>query len=128
MNVESITLAVDYFDLKKIAESGQCFRWKELGPGKYLISSGQTCAIMEQKEPDDDLHLLIEEGTLPLWQDYLNYGERYGGIVREAREATLSRGSRNWSQPSASSSEIVGSSPVTSSTPSRHGIGWPAKT
>ena len=27
---------------------------------------------MEQKEPDDDLHLLIEEGTLPLWQDYLN--------------------------------------------------------
>ena len=46
MNVESITLAVDYFDLKKIAESGQCFRWKELGPGKYLIPSGQTCAIM----------------------------------------------------------------------------------
>lgn len=93
MNVESITLAVDYFDLKKIAESGQCFRWKELGPGKYLIPSGQTCAIMEQKEPDDDLHLLIEEGTLPLWQDYLNYGERYGSIVREAREATLADGS-----------------------------------
>lgn len=93
MNVESITLAVDYFDLKKIAESGQCFRWKELGPGKYLIPSGQTCAIMEQKGPDDDLHLLIEEGTLPLWQDYLNYGERYGSIVREAREATLADGS-----------------------------------
>ena len=80
MSLDDITLAVDYFDLKKIAESGQCFRWKELGPGKYLIPSGQTCAIMEQKEPDDDLHLLIEEGTLPLWQDYLNYGERYGGI------------------------------------------------
>ena len=80
-------------NLKKIAESGQCFRWKELGPGKYLIPSGQTCAIMEQKEPDDDLHLLIEEGTLPLWQDYLNYGERYGSIIREAREATLADGS-----------------------------------
>lgn len=93
MSLDDITLAVDYFDLKKIAESGQCFRWKELGPGKYLIPSGQTCAIMEQKEPDDDLHLLIEEGTLPLWQDYLNYGERYGGIVREAREATLADGS-----------------------------------
>lgn len=89
MSLDDITLAVDYFDLKKIAESGQCFRWKELGPGKYLIPSSQTCAIMEQKEPDDDLHLLIEEGTLPLWQDYLNYGERYGSIVREAREATL---------------------------------------
>ena len=59
MSLDDITLAVDYFDLKKIAESGQCFRWKELGPGKYLIPSGQTCAIMEQKEPDDDLHLLI---------------------------------------------------------------------
>lgn len=70
MSLDDITLAVDYFDLKKIAESGQCFRWKELGPGKYLIPSSQTCAIMEQKEPDDDLHLLIEEGTLPLWQDY----------------------------------------------------------
>ena len=93
MSLDDITLAVDYFDLKKIAESGQCFRWKELGPGKYLIPSGQTCAIMEQKEPDDDLHLLIEEGTLPLWQDYLNYGERYGSIVREAREATLADGS-----------------------------------
>lgn len=93
MSLDDITLAVDYFDLKKIAESGQCFRWKELGPGKYLIPSGQTCAIMEQKEPDDDLHLLIEEGTLPLWQDYLNYGERYGSIIREAREATLADGS-----------------------------------
>lgn len=93
MSPDDITLAVDYFDLKKIAESGQCFRWKELGPGKYLIPSGQTCSIMEQKEPDDDLHLLIEEGTLPLWQDYLNYGERYGSIVREAREATLADGS-----------------------------------
>ena len=93
MSLDDITLAVDYFDLKKIAESGQCFRWKELGPGKYLIPSGKTCAIMEQKEPDDDLHLLIEEGTLPLWQDYLNYGERYGSIVREAREATLADGS-----------------------------------
>lgn len=93
MSLDDITLAVDYFDLKKIAESGQCFRWKELGPGKYLIPSGQTCAIMEQKEPDDDLRLLIEEGTLPLWQDYLNYGERYGSIVREAREATLADGS-----------------------------------
>ena len=93
MSLDDITLAVDYFDLKKIAESGQCFRWKELGPGKYLIPSGQTCAIMEQKEPDDGLHLLIEEGTLPLWQDYLNYGERYGSIIREAREATLADGS-----------------------------------
>lgn len=63
MSLDDITLAVDYFDLKKIAESGQCFRWKELGPGKYLIPSGQACAIMEQKEPDDDLHLLIEEGA-----------------------------------------------------------------
>ena len=93
MSLDDITLAVDYFDLKKIAESGQCFRWKELGPGKYLIPSGQTCAIVEQKEPGDDLHLLIEEGTLPLWQDYLNCGERYGSIVREAREATLADGS-----------------------------------
>ena len=52
MNVESITLAVDYFDLKKIAESGQCFRWKELSPGKYLIPSGQTCAMMAQVWPE----------------------------------------------------------------------------
>lgn len=45
MSLDDITLAVDYFDLKKIAESGQCFRWKELGPGKYLIPSSQTCAL-----------------------------------------------------------------------------------
>lgn len=94
MSLDDITLAVDYFDMKKIAESGQCFRWKELGPGKYLIPSGQTCAIMEQKEPDDDLHLLIEEGTLPLWQDYLNYGERYGStpIVCISAEVPISAG------------------------------------
>lgn len=34
MSLDDITLAVDYFDLKKIAESGQCFRWKELGHGE----------------------------------------------------------------------------------------------
>lgn len=69
MSLDDITLAVDYFDLKKIAESGQCFRWKELGPGKYLIPSGQTCAIMEQKRNiadyfEKNLKDLIEAGKV----------------------------------------------------------------
>lgn len=91
-NIESVTLIVEHFDLKKIAESGQCFRWQEIGPGKYIVPAGQTCAIIEQQEPDDELLLRIEEGTLAFWQNYLVYGERYGEIIRKAREATLEDG------------------------------------
>lgn len=91
-NIESVTLIVEHFDLKKIAESGQCFRWQEIGPGKYIVPAGQTCAIIEQQEPDGELLLRIEEGTLEFWQNYLAYGERYGEIIRKAREATLEDG------------------------------------
>ena len=90
METEKITLTVDYFDIEKIAESGQCFRWQKLRPGRYLIPSGQTCAIMEQDE--DELHLTVEPGTLSYWQNYLNYGERYGSIIQKGREATLADG------------------------------------
>lgn len=90
--IESVTLYVEHFDIDKIAESGQCFRWEKIGPRKYLVPAASTCAIIEQDE-FDELHLTIEAGTFPFWQDYLSYGDHYAEIIQKAREATLTDGS-----------------------------------
>lgn len=93
MRVEDLCLAVDNFSLDKIAESGQCFRWQRLGPGKYLIPSGSTAAIAQQNPDEDSVLLTIEEGTLNGWHNYLNYGERYGDVINAGLTATLQDGS-----------------------------------
>lgn len=37
MDYIDIFIKNDYIDLKQIAESGQCFRWKKICPGRYLL-------------------------------------------------------------------------------------------
>ena len=42
MDYIDIFIKNDYIDLKQIAESGQCFRWKKICPGRYFVISAWT--------------------------------------------------------------------------------------
>ena len=43
-----ILIVNDDFDLKKIAESGQCFRWNELEDGRYRIIAGRQVLLIRK--------------------------------------------------------------------------------
>ena len=46
-----IVKEIPYFNLKQIADSGQCFRWKRLGDDKYrIIAYGRCLEAMQDGE------------------------------------------------------------------------------
>ena len=51
MDYIDIFIKNDYIDLKQIAESGQCFRWKKICPGRYfVISDGRHVFFRKRQE------------------------------------------------------------------------------
>ena len=72
----------DDLDLKKIAESGQCFRWTGICPGTFQIIARDKClriSALGDKLFDMDCS---EEEYASFWFDYLDLGERYEVIRR----------------------------------------------
>lgn len=47
-NAIVIRIKTSGFDLDKIAHSGHCFRWVEIGPSKYLVIDGRRQALLEK--------------------------------------------------------------------------------
>ncbi|MCR5295167.1 MAG: hypothetical protein K6E30_08385 [Lachnospiraceae bacterium] len=75
-----IVQITDDLDLKKIAESGQCFRWEMTGPGTFRIIAGKECLyISELGEGRYELSCPEEEyGSF--WRNYFDLDEDYRGI------------------------------------------------
>ena len=72
----------DDLDLKKISESGQCFRWTEISPGQYQIIAQNRCLRIKALEENVfDLDCPEEEYN-GFWFNYLDLGESYEGIRR----------------------------------------------
>jgi N-glycosylase/DNA lyase len=72
----------DDLDLKKISESGQCFRWTEISPGTYQIIAQNQC--LRIKALGDNLFDLDcpEEDYYGFWFNYLDLDESYESIRR----------------------------------------------
>ncbi len=69
------------FDLKQIAESGQCFRMTELAPSLYQIIAGNHYVLAEQLEENlINLFCSNEEFEL-IWYDYFDLGYDYTALV-----------------------------------------------
>ena len=50
MDYIDIFIKNNYINLKQIAESGQCFRWKKMCPGRYfVISDGRAACFFQEK-------------------------------------------------------------------------------
>lgn len=60
-------IELDYFSLKDIADSGQCFRFKEIGKNTYSVVIRGKNYILSQKE--NILNINCSESE---WEDYLS--------------------------------------------------------
>ena len=69
----------DDFDARKIAESGQCFRWERLGMNEFRILSGDRCLYMTSLGPGR-FDLDCTEEDVPFWRDYFDLQESYQTI------------------------------------------------
>lgn len=73
----------DDLDLDKIAESGQCFRWKKIDNGKYLIPAFGRFVVAGLCYDDgkQTLELSCDEKEFDeIWKDYFDFETSYSGI------------------------------------------------
>lgn len=74
-------IGISYFNLDKIADSGQCFRWVQIGNGSYHIRAFGKMLKATQVTPD-----IIEVDCTPhewarIWTRYFDLETDYGSIV-----------------------------------------------
>ena len=70
----------DDFDLTRIADSGQCFRWNKTGGESYRIIAGESClniSYLQRDQYDLDCTEAVFDG---FWQDYFDLRENYQSI------------------------------------------------
>lgn len=75
-----ITKEIDYLNLKQIAESGQCFRWRKLDDDKYMIPAFGRCLTISQS--DNRFEMSCDEKEFEeIWSDYFDLHTDYGEII-----------------------------------------------
>ena len=70
----------DDFNLDRIADSGQCFRWDKTGGGSYRIIAGESClniTYLQGNQYDLDC---TEAAFKGFWWDYFDLKENYRSI------------------------------------------------
>lgn len=72
---------VKHFDLAKIAESGQVFRWRDAKQSRWFIPADGKETIAFQDE--EGVSLICESQDLPFWRTYLAVDEDYDSIIAE---------------------------------------------
>ncbi len=75
-----ILTITDDFDLERIAESGQCFRWEKLGSGSYRILHGSACLYAESLGKQRYAFSCEKEEFDSIWQAYFDLNENYARI------------------------------------------------
>ena len=73
-------------DLRKIAESGQCFRWAEEEAGTWRIPAFSRCVLA--RCDGEDLYLdCTEQEYEAVWRSYFDMDRDYAAIRAEAEKA-----------------------------------------
>ena len=70
----------DDFDLDKIADSGQCFRWSGISHNTYRIIAGKSCLYMTSLGDGHYKLDCTEDAYKHFWQNYFDLGENYAKI------------------------------------------------
>ena len=79
MDYIDIFIKNDYINLKQIAESGQCFRWKKMCPGRYfVISDGRAACFFQEKT---GIRILCREKDEEYFRKYLDLDTDYGKVI-----------------------------------------------
>ncbi len=72
----------DDFDLDRIADSGQCFRWERLSDGSCRIIYGDLCLYIERMGDQEHSLSCSEAEFDSVWYDYFDLSENYNAIRR----------------------------------------------
>ena len=76
---------IDDFDLKKIADSGQCFRPKEISAGVFRFICGENILHISERG-DNIFDVDCDEKTwADVWKNYFDLGTKYADIRRDIR-------------------------------------------
>ena len=70
----------DDFDLKKIADSGQCFRWEQTTENTYRIPHGTKCLSISALGSGSYSLTCSEDDFETIWQPYFDLQENYSSI------------------------------------------------
>ena len=70
----------DDFDLQKIADSGQCFRWTKTDDHTFRVIAGDSCLYITDLSGGSYELDCAEEEYRTFWTDYFDLQENYGGI------------------------------------------------
>lgn len=69
------------FNIKQIAESGQCFRMNPIGENRYALIAFGLYLILEQKAEDLVELFCSEEEYEELWREYFDLEYDYGYLI-----------------------------------------------
>lgn len=70
----------DDFDLGRIAQSGQCFRFRGMNDGSYRVIQGQSCVYIAPLGNNRYCFECDEAEFRETWHDYFDLDESYEGI------------------------------------------------
>lgn len=73
--------AADGIDLRRIYDSGQCFRWRDEGDGNFLIPSAGHIVMVRQIVEDRIRLSCDEEEFQAYWRDYFDLDTDYAKIA-----------------------------------------------
>lgn len=84
MDYIDIFIKNDYINLKQIAESGQCFRWKKMCSGRYfVISDGRAACFFQEKT---GIRILCRSKDEEYFRRYLDLDTDYGKVIEQIDE------------------------------------------
>lgn len=76
----------DDFDLKKIADSGQCFRAKEIEPGFFRFITGKHFVYIRQVDKNSFYVECSEHEWERIWEKYFDFETNYMAIRYEIQK------------------------------------------
>ena len=82
------------FNLEQIADSGQCFRWRKLDEGKYLIPAYDHQVTVAQSGEKFEFSCTGEEYK-KIWEHYFDMKIDYGRIDRKSTRLNSSHRSQS---------------------------------
>lgn len=82
------TIKISDMNLKQIAESGQCFRWRKLEDNRYcVVARGQYLEIIQK---ENQFQFSCDKSQFDtIWHDYFDLGIDYGQIKDLADQKDL---------------------------------------
>lgn len=76
-----ITIELEHFDLEQICNSGQCFRMKKIGEGRFAVNAADKYLELAQ-EKTIVTFFCTEPDFLFFWVSYFDLDTDYGSFIR----------------------------------------------